>query len=85
VVGEGERCRRDGVCHNPQEEKRQRAHRQQRWRALDAELASLTHSRGESHSQRVGQQRASRRSGRYRRLTPGGRLGLAAAKRRAAE
>ncbi|PON10196.1 transposase, partial [Candidatus Entotheonella serta] len=29
VVGEGERRRRYVVCHNPQEEKRQRAHRRQ--------------------------------------------------------
>jgi Transposase DDE domain len=85
VVGEGERRRRDVVCHNPQEEKRQRAHRQQLLRALEAELTSLKHIRGESHSKRVCQLRASRRYGRYLRLTKGGLLRIDAAKRRAAE
>src|SRR5215510_14360710 len=85
VVGEGERRRRYVVCHNPQEEKRQRAHRQQILRELEAELASLKHIRGESHSKRVCQLRASRRYGRYLRLTKGGLLRIDAAKRRAAE
>jgi Transposase DDE domain len=85
VVGEGERRRRYVVCHNPQEEKRQRAHRQQILRELAAELASLKHIRGESHSKRVCQLRASRRYGRYLRLTKGGLLRIDAAKRRAAE
>src|SRR5215468_5923870 len=49
VVGEGERRRRYVVCHNPQEEKRQRAHRLQVLRELEAELASLKAVRGESH------------------------------------
>jgi len=39
VVGEGERRRRYVICHNPQEEKRQRAHRHQVLRELEAELA----------------------------------------------
>jgi hypothetical protein len=85
VVGEGERRRRYVVCHNPQEEKRQRAHRRQILRELEAELASLKHIRGESHSKRVCQLRASRRYGRYLRLTKGGLLRIDAAKRRAAE
>ena len=85
VVGEGERRRRYVVGHNPQEEKRQRAHRQQLLRALEAALASLKHIRGESHSKRVCQLRASRRYGRYLRLTKGGLLRLDAAKRRAVE
>src|SRR5919202_4082406 len=84
MVGEGERRRRYVVCHNPQEEKRQRAHRRQILRALEAALASLKHIRGESHSKRVWQLRASRRYGRYLRLTKGGLLRLDAAKRRAA-
>jgi Transposase DDE domain len=54
VVGEGERRRRDVVYHNPHEEKRQRAHRRQVLRALEAALASLKEGRGESHSQRGG-------------------------------
>jgi hypothetical protein len=85
VVGEGERRRRYVVCHNPQEEKRQRAHRRQILRELEAELASLKAVQGESHSKRVCQLRASRRYGRYLRLTKGGLLRIDAAKRRAAE
>ena len=84
VVGEGERRRRYVVCHNPQEEKRQRAHRRQLLRALEGALASLKAVQGASHSKRVCQLRASRRSGRYLRLTKGGRLRIDAAKRRAA-
>ena len=41
VVGEGERRRRDVVCHNLEEEKRQRAHRRQVLYELEAELSSL--------------------------------------------
>jgi hypothetical protein len=85
VVGEGERRRRYVVCHNLQEEKRQRAHRQQTLRELEAELASLKEVRGESHSKRVCQLRASRRYGRYVRLTQGGLLRIDAAKRQAEE
>jgi len=85
VVGEGERRRRYVVCHNPQEEKHQRAHRRQLLRELEGELASLKAVQGESHSKRVCQLRASRRYGRYLRLTKGGLLRLDAAKRRAAE
>ena len=84
VVGEGERRRRYVVCHNPQEEQRQRAHRAQVLRELEAELASLKEVKGESHSKRVCQLRASRRYGRYLRLTKGGLLRIDAAKRRAA-
>jgi hypothetical protein len=83
VVGEGERRRRYVVCHNPQEEKRQRAHRQQVLRELEAELAALREVRGEKHSKRVCQLRASRRYGRYLRLTKGGLLRIDAAKGRA--
>jgi hypothetical protein len=85
VVGEGERRRCYVVCHNPQEEKRQRAHRWQILRELEAELASLKEGQGESHSKRVCQLRASRRYGRYVRLTKGGLLRIDAAKRRAEE
>jgi len=53
IIGEGERRRRYVVCHNPQEEKCQRAHRQQVLRELEAELASLKKVKGESHSKRV--------------------------------
>jgi hypothetical protein len=85
LVGEGERRRRYVVCHNPQEEKRQRAHRRQVLWELECELSSLQQMRGESHSKRVCQLRASRRYGRYLRLTKGGLLRIDAAKRRAAE
>jgi Transposase DDE domain len=85
VAGEGERRRRDVVCPNPQKEKRQRAHRRQVLDELEAELASFKEVRGESPSKRVCQLRASRRYGRYLRLTPGGLLRIDAAKRRAAE
>ena len=80
VVGEGERRRRYVVCHNPHEEKRQRAHRQQVLGELEAELASRQEVRGESHSKRVCQWRASRRYGRYLRMTTGGLLRIDAAK-----
>jgi hypothetical protein len=85
IVGEGERRRRDVVCHHPQEETRQRAHRRQGLWERACERASLQQLRGESPSQRVCQLRASRRSGRSLRLTTGGLLRLEAAKRRAAE
>ena len=85
VVGEGARRRRYVVCHNPHEEKRPRTHRRQLLRALEAELASLKEGRGESHSKRVCQLRASRRYGGYLRLTQGGLLRIDAAKWRAAE
>jgi hypothetical protein len=79
VVGEGERRRRDVVCHNPHEETRQRAHRQPVRGELEAELAALHEVRGERQSKRVCPRRASRRSGRYRRLTTGGLLRIDAA------
>lgn len=85
VVGEGERRRRYIVCHNPQEEKRQRAHRQELLRELEAELASLHEVRGEGHTKRVCALRASRRYGRYLRLTKGGLLRIDAAKQREEE
>jgi len=85
VVGEGERRRRYIVCHNPQEEKRQRAHRQQLLRELEAELASLHAVRGAGHTKRMCELRASRRYGRYLRLTKGGLLRIDAAKQREEE
>src|SRR5918999_2312663 len=53
VVGEGERRRRYIVCHNPQEEARQRAHRERVLATLEAELESLRHHAGEAHSKRL--------------------------------
>jgi Transposase DDE domain len=82
VVGEGARRRRDIVCHHPQEETRQRAHRQELLRELEAELASLHEVKGEGHTKRVCELRASRRYGRYLRLTKGGLLRIDAATQR---
>jgi transposase len=64
VVGAGDRRRRDVGCHNPQEAKRQKAHRQQLLRALEAALASLQAGHGARHTKRGWQLRASRRYGR---------------------
>jgi transposase len=85
VVGDGERRRRYVVCHNPQEEKRQRAHRKQLLRELAVELASLQEVRGAGHTKRVCELRASHRYGRYLRLTKSGLLRIDAAKQRAEE
>ena len=73
VIGEGERRRRYVVCHNPQEQARQRQHREQVLKELEAELESLRHSEGEQHSKRVCQLRSSGRYGAYIRLTKSGR------------
>jgi hypothetical protein len=75
VVVEGERRRRYVVCHNPHEEKRQRAHRRQVLWELECELSSLQQMRDASHRKRVCQLRSSRRYGRYLRLTKGGGCG----------
>jgi len=85
VVGDGERRRRSVGCHNPQEEKRQKAHRKQILRELEAELACLQEVSGAGHTKRVCELRASRRYGRYLRLTKGGLLRIDVAKRRAEE
>jgi hypothetical protein len=83
VVGDGARRRRAVVCHTPQAETRQRAHRQQRRRELDAERASRTEVRGEGQTKRGCELRASHRDGRDRRLTNSGLLRMDAAKPRA--
>jgi len=75
VVGDGERRHRYVVCHNPEEESRQRRHRANVLRELEAELASLREGRnGGAHSKRACQLRASRRYGRYLRMLKSGRL-----------
>lgn len=74
VVGEGERRRRYVLCHNPQEELRQRAHREQVLAELQAELESLRDPTCEGHSKRVCALRASSRYGRYLKLTAKGQL-----------
>jgi len=73
VIGDGERRRRYVVCHNPQEEKRQRQHRTQVLEELEAEIGSLQDLDGEGHTKRVCQLRASGRYGKYLRLTKGGK------------
>ena len=73
VVGEGERRRRYVVCFNPEEAARQRKHRAQVLRELEAELGSLRHSAGEPHTKRLCQLRSSGRYGPYIRLTKTGK------------
>jgi hypothetical protein len=67
VMDEGERRRRYVVCHNPQEEARQKKHRQ---KILDELKEMLPKVKGqkkdaETHSKRVCQLRASKRYGPY--------------------
>ena len=69
VVGEGGYI----VCHNPQEEARQRAPRERMLATLEAELESLRHQGGEAHSKRLCALRASGSSGCYLKLTPTGK------------
>ena len=61
------------VCHNPEEAARQRKHREEVLRELEAELQSLRHSAGEPHTKRLCQLRSSRRYGPYLRLTKTGK------------
>jgi len=71
TVGDGERRRRYVVCYNPEEAARQKQHRDQVLKELEAELEGLRTQRGASHSKRVCDLRASGRYGRYVRLTRG--------------
>ena len=85
IVGDGERRRRYVVCHNPQEEERQRKHRAEILRKLDAELVSLKDLDSTSYTKRVFELVASRRYGRYLRRTKTGKLRLDLAAVRTAE
>jgi hypothetical protein len=76
VVGDGERRRRYVVCHNPEEQKRQRKHRAQVLTELEAELAVLADLDSRSYTKRVFELIASRRYGRYLRRTKSGKLRL---------
>jgi len=76
VVGDGERRRRYVVCHNPEQEARQRAHRAEVLCRLQAELDSLADCAGHIHSKRVCALMASKRFGRYLRQTAKGKLGI---------
>ena len=84
-VGDGERRRRYVVCYNPKEADRQRQHRAQVLEELKGELARLRESHDATHSKRVCALRASRRYGRYVRLTRTGRALLDARAVQAAE
>jgi transposase len=74
LVGDGERRRRYVVCHNPEEEARQRGHRERVLRELEAELASLADVAGEAHTKRMCGLRSSHRYGRYLRMLKDGSL-----------
>jgi transposase len=72
IVGDGERRRRYAVCFNPIEAKRQKAHREELLKELEAELASLSDQGKEGHSKRVCALRTSARYGRLLKETARG-------------
>jgi hypothetical protein len=74
VIGDGERRRRYVVCHNPLEVTRQRKHRAQVLKELEAEIASLLDIDSGAYTKRVFELLASRRYGRYLRRTKTGKL-----------
>jgi len=74
TVGEGERRRRYVLCYNPQEAERQRSHRAELIKELEAELASLREAADGPHSKRECELRSSARYGRYLELTAQGHL-----------
>lgn len=76
VIGKGARQRRYVVCFNPLEVVRQRRHREQVLRELDAELIALKDLDSRSYSKRVFDLVASHRYGRYVRRTKTGKLRL---------
>ena len=67
IVGDGERARRYVVCHNPDEEERQRKHRERLLTLLEAELETLRPAKDGVHSKRMCELLTSRRFGRYLR------------------
>jgi transposase len=73
-VGDGERRQRYIVCHNPDEEKRQQAHRAKVLEELDAELATMRPSKDGHPTKRAMQLQTSRRYGRYVRALKDGHL-----------
>lgn len=72
IVGDGERRRRYAVCFNPIEAKRQKSHREELLKELEAELASLSDQGKERHSKRVCALRTSPRYGRLLKKTERG-------------
>jgi transposase len=74
IVGDGERRRRYVVCHNPDEEARQRQHRNELLADLEAQLAAMAMRPDGKHSKRTCALLTSSRYGRYLRETPTGKL-----------
>jgi hypothetical protein len=74
-VGEGERRRRDLVCHNPDEAARARAPREHLLALVRAALAALD-ARQADHPKKACELRASRRFGRSLRMDARGRRSL---------
>jgi hypothetical protein len=74
VVGDGERRQRYVVCHNPDEEKRQREHRAKLVAELEAELTSMQQPKVGGHSKRACELLSSARYGKYLRQLAGGGL-----------
>ena len=74
IVGDGERRRRYVVCHNPDEEARQRAHRAKLLAEVGAEIEAMKARPDRKHSKRTCALLTSGRFGRYLRETKGGKL-----------
>ena len=72
IVGEGQGQRRYAVCFNPQEARRQRAHREEVLNELEAELSSLSDLAKDRHTKRVCALRSSARYGRLLKETKRG-------------
>lgn len=72
VVGDGERRRRYALCFNPLEAKRQKAHRDELLKELEAELASLSDLAKDGHTKRVCALTSSQRYGRLLKQTAQG-------------
>ena len=75
-VGDGERRKRYVVCHNPEEEKRQQAHRAKVLEEVEAELKTMQPSKakGGRPTKRAMEIVMSGRYGRYVRMLKGGKL-----------
>lgn len=76
VVGDGERRRRYVVCHNPDEETRQRAHREKVLAELAAELETLQERADGAHTTRAHELLTSGRFKRYLREVGTGGLAI---------
>lgn len=76
MVGDGERRRRYVVCHNPDEETRQRTHREKVIEELTAELATLQERPDGTHTTRAHELLTSGRFRRYLRQVGTGGLAI---------